>query len=376
MTGPPAVPYWRALAIPALLAVTGTLEYVFEDLGASPAKSLPYLYLMIGALAVGLRFPFAGPVAALSILTAEAFAVNVHVVVDPVSTLLIALYCMFILAARNDERRAVVGGVAGLSSIAVVATTTPSNPLWVFFVSALLLAVWGFGLVYGRRERHAIDLEVRTERVEADAAAAVSLERARIAREIHDIVSHSVSVIVLQARGGRRALGGDGPDARHAFDSIEAAGEEALVELRRLLGVIRQDGTPPALAPQPGLADLESLVQQVCDAGVPVTVEVTGVPSSLAPGLDLTAYRVVQEGLTNMLKHSRAETATVVVRFCADAVTLEIADNGDGARSKSSRGRGLAGMQERVTLYGGTMQSTDPPEGGHLLRVRLPLAQT
>ena len=169
---------------------------------------------------------------------------------------------MFIVARVTMNGRAIVGGVAGLSSIAVVATTTPSNPLWVFFVSAMLVAVWGVGLVYGRRERHTTDVEARSERVEADAAAALSVERARNAREIHDIVSHSVSVIVLQARGGRRALGGDGHDTRQAFDSIETAGEQALAELRRLLGVIREDGTPPALAPQPGLAGLESLVNR------------------------------------------------------------------------------------------------------------------
>ncbi len=242
-----------------------------------------------------------------------------------------------------------------------------------------MLVAWASGLVYARRGREARRLERRGEQLAADYAAesarALTAERARIAREIHDIVAHNVSVIVLQARGGRRALRRSPVEARQAFDSIESAGQQALVELRRLLGIAAAEGEAPALAPQPGLCNLDALVQGVRDAGLPVTVRIEGRPVELPAGVDLAAYRLIQEGLTNSLKHAGDARATVVVRYQETAVELELGDDGRGTVGSSGAGRGLVGMRERVSLYGGSMQSGDRPGGGYVITARLPVKE-
>jgi signal transduction histidine kinase len=229
------------------------------------------------------------------------------------------------------------------------------------------------GLTAELRER---TIELEHEREER-ARLAVLEERSRMARELHDVIAHSVSVIVVQAAAERRALPPGAESTGAALDQIERTGREALVELRRLLGVLRRsDDGAPARAPQPGLAVLDELVAQVRDAGLAVEVRVEGSPAELPAGVDLSAYRIVQEALTNTLKHADAHRAEVVLRFGAGELELDVRDDGRGVNGGPAipgGGHGLAGMRERAQLYGGELAAgrrLDSP--GFEVRARIP----
>jgi signal transduction histidine kinase len=228
-----------------------------------------------------------------------------------------------------------------------------------------------------RRRGRVTDLESRAAQLEREreekAQLAVSEERARIARELHDIVAHGVSVIVAQARAGPH-LTDDPERANGVFRAIESSGREALVELRRLLGILRSDDQQLAIGPQPGLTSLTSLVEQVRASGLPVDLRVEGEPVHLPAGVDLSAYRIVQEALTNVVKHAHATSAEVEVRYRPDALELAIVDDGRGAAvSTNGTGHGLIGMRERVALYGGKLDAGRRDGGGYSVRARLPL---
>jgi signal transduction histidine kinase len=228
-----------------------------------------------------------------------------------------------------------------------------------------------------RRRREIALLRDRASRLEREreerAATAVVQERGRIARELHDVVAHGVSVMVVQAQAGPRLLG-DAELARAAFRSIEASGREALVELRRLLGILRTGDEQLAIGPQPGLDSLDSLVEQVREAGLPVVLTIEGEQAPLPPGVDLSAYRIVQEALTNSLKHAGRAEAEIVIRYTASALELRIADNGAPPPANGNgTGHGLVGMRERVALYGGSLETGVVEQGGYEVRARLPL---
>src|SRR5438445_124084 len=238
------------------------------------------------------------------------------------------------------------------------------------------------GRVGGRGTRgagteQARELTARVEAAERERATAAERataeERARIARELHDVVAHSVSVMVVQASGVRRLLKDEQHREREALLSVEQIGRQALTEMRRMLGVMRSgEETPAALAPQPGLQHLDRLIAQVEEAGLPVTLRVEGDRPDISPGVDLSAYRIVQEGLTNALKHAKGARADVVVRYVESSVELEIADNGT-APVGDGNGHGLVGMRERVALYGGTLEAGPREGGGFVLRAELPV---
>lgn len=211
----------------------------------------------------------------------------------------------------------------------------------------------------GRRSREA------GEQARAD-------ERALIARELHDVVSHSVSVIAVQAQGVRRRLHADQVVEAERLRDIETAAREAMVELRRLLGTLRHGGGPAPLAPQPGLAQLSRLAERTADAGLPVELEIAGTPRALPAGVDLTAYRIVQEALTNALRHAGTATARVRVGYLPDELRLEIEDTGCGA-ADAPPGRGLIGMRERVALLGGDLEVADADGGGFRVAARIPM---
>jgi signal transduction histidine kinase len=213
---------------------------------------------------------------------------------------------------------------------------------------------------------------------DAEAQLAMAEERRRIAREMHDVVAHSVSVMVVQAGGARRIIDRDPDRAAHAAAQIEFAGRAALIEMRRLLGLLHAgEGEAGALAPQPSLAELDTLVERSRAAGLPVEVRVLGERRPLPAGIDLAAYRIVQEALTNTLKHAGTTPTEVHLRWGEDELELEILDRGGAgtARNGSGGGHGLVGMAERVRLYGGELEAGPRPAGGFRVRARLPLEE-
>jgi signal transduction histidine kinase len=233
------------------------------------------------------------------------------------------------------------------------------------------------GWTLHKRRVQAVRLEDRAARLEIEreekARAAVAEERARISRELHDVVAHSVSVMVVQAQAAQRLTDAERTDLRRALGSIETTGRQALVEMRRLLGVLRRTDADLSLAPQPGLDDLDELIGQVREAGLPVELRTEGEPEALPPGVDLSAYRIVQEALTNTLKHAGPAHARVTIRYRNDEVEVEVTDNGAGTGKGEGSGQGLIGMRERVAIYGGVFESGRQDGGGYLVRARLPL---
>jgi signal transduction histidine kinase len=214
-------------------------------------------------------------------------------------------------------------------------------------------------------------VRIRRERTEEDRRRAVADERARIARELHDMVTHNVSVMVVQAAAGNDVFDEHPDQARAALQAVEETGRRALGELRRLLDVVADDGDA-GYDPQPGLRRLDDLVASVRAAGLGVDLTVEGTPQQLSPALELSAFRIVQEALTNVLKHARASRASVRVRYARDALELEVADDGVGAATTDG-GRGLVGMRERVALFGGEIAAGARPGGGFAVRARMPL---
>jgi signal transduction histidine kinase len=202
----------------------------------------------------------------------------------------------------------------------------------------------------------------------------VAEERARIARELHDIVAHAVSVMVLQVGAVRHKLPDTLAEDRDALNGVERAGRTALAEMRRLLAAMRREGDEAELLPQPGLDGLDSLLEEIGRAGLPVELHVDGEPFPLPRGIDLSAYRIVQEGLTNALKHARATRADVSVDYQPNALRLEIRDDGVGTATSDGLGHGLVGIRERVKIFGGEMKAETVNGGGFVLSTRLPLS--
>jgi signal transduction histidine kinase len=285
--------------------------------------------------------------------------------------------------ARYEESRRVLTGIAiGLAGMLLLVATTPNfqKSEELFLEAFLWSSAWLLGRAIRLGERRARELGMRAERLEREreeqARAAVIDERARIARELHDVVAHGVSVMVVQAGAARSMLPEEDDATRAQLQSIEGIGRQALTEMRHMLEMLRDDAEL-ALEPLPGIGQLDALVAAARDANLPVEVRIDGEPHPLPPGIDLTAYRIVQEALTNAIKHAGPATAHVTVRYCADALELEVSDDGAGAPSANGNGagHGLIGMRERTALYGGELRVGPRDDGaGYLVRVRLPVA--
>ncbi|MBV9278608.1 MAG: sensor histidine kinase [Chloroflexi bacterium] len=243
----------------------------------------------------------------------------------------------------------------------------------------ILFPFWLIGMAMGARQLRAELFEDRAARLEREQEQATQLalatERSRIARELHDVVAHSVSVMLVQAGAARHVLTSSPDEARDALLAVEASGREAMAELRNLLGLLNQDGAGVDLTPQPGMAQLDALVQRVRDAGLPVELRIEGAPITLPVGLDLTAYRIVQEALTNSLKYSALARTEVILEYRDGDLKLEILDDGPGGAAPADRGagRGLVGMRERVAVYGGRLEAGPRLGRGYAVRAWLPL---
>jgi signal transduction histidine kinase len=362
-----------------LLAVLGTVEYVALQ---TPhlLRALAFLYAATGVLLAGRRYPLGAPVLSLTILAAFSL-VDAGAATTPNSPLFLTMFCLFTIAAFSSERRAVFGGVAALGCLVVVVVRIPHPDVGgVIVLVLLMLLAWGAGRLAALRARLAQELRTQQQRAAAERAAearrAVDIERSRIARELHDIVAHHISVIVVQAQGGRRSIDVQPEDARQAFRSIETMGAEAMTEMRQLLGVLRGEPGQVPLAPASSVRRLDALVDQLQDSGQQVALTVEGDPLDLPPGLDLAAYRVVQEALTNVVKHTQQSRAEVTITYAASRLGLRVADSGparDPSTETSGYAHGLLGMRERVALYGGTLQAGEGAAGGFVVDVTLPI---
>jgi signal transduction histidine kinase len=324
------------------------------------------------------RFPFGAPVAVAVLVAATSFK-DPGFVNDDFVMYLTGIAVAFLFGMLRERMQAVTG-LAALQGVNGIVSHNIANQgvggfVWTLVIFSIAWIV-GFGLSHKFREgEEAKERALRAERArEEEARAAVAEERARIARELHDVVGHAVSVMTVQAAGVRRLLRPEQEREREALLVVEETGREALAEMRRLVGVLRHPEEAPALAPQPSLGSIDKLVEQAREAGLPVELQVQGDPVELPAGVDLTAYRLVQEGLTNAIKHARAKHAQVLVRYDDGQVELTVSDDGTGDGGGEKGGHGLVGMRERVAVYGGQLEAGPLPEGGFALKARLPIS--
>jgi signal transduction histidine kinase len=290
---------------------------------------------------------------------------------------------VYTVAAYEDRLRSLVG--LGLLAFGMTWYWTfraepfdPTTPVW---IGILGLLSWGLGEYVKTRRAYTAEVEALAQRLDRartlEARQAAWQERARLARELHDVIGHTVNVMVIQAGAGRRTLASDRGLAERAFQTIESTGREALEELDRLLGILRtEEDDEPELPPQPGLEQLRTLAGRFEDAGLPVEIAIEGDEVSLPRSLDQSAYRIIQEALTNALRHAGGTIAHVAVRYRTDRLELEVANDGHGNRRPPDRtggGRGLIGIQERVALFGGDLEAGPSAGGGFVVRCEFPL---
>ena len=373
--------YWFELLIGAL-AVAAMLELVIgRNSSGAPGTTLwfsvPAVAVIVLPLFARRRIPFGAPAAYWLLATALTF-VDGLLVPSMESLFPVGLASAFLLGNLRDSRQAWTGLAIVVAGITTVIYNIPGHANAELLIIPVDFAIsWAAGFALRARAEQADAAEVRAAQAErereAAARVAVAEERSRIARELHDIVAHAVSVMVLQVGAVRHKL----PDAlaedRDALRGVERAGRTALAEMRRLLAAMRRDGDDVEFTPQPGLDGLDSLLKEVGRAGLPVELHVDGEPFPLPREVDLSAYRIVQEGLTNALKHARATDVDVTVRYRSDELEIEVRDNGRGSSTSDGLGHGLVGVRERVKIYGGEMTAGTATEGGFVRSTRLPV---
>ena len=325
------------------------------------------------------RFPLGAP-AAFWLVAAGLSLVDGRLVTVPRGVYFLGITAAYLLGNLSDAVKARLGLAVVLGSAALIVYHDPEAANGEFvFVPLLFGVAWLAGYFLREREREAEAAELRAAQAERDretaARIAVAEERARIARELHDIVAHAVSVMVLQVGAVRHQLPDAQAEDREALRGVEQAGRTALAEMRRLLAAMRREGDEAELVPQPGLDRLDSLLDEVGRAGLPVELHVEGEPFPLPRGVDLSAYRIVQEGLTNALKHARASAADVTLRYRQDELGIEVRDDGLGTATTDGLGHGLVGVRERVKIYGGEMSAGTTNGSGFVLSTRLPIVE-
>jgi signal transduction histidine kinase len=372
-------PRARDMILVAVLLIGSVVEVLTSD--------LPRWVVLPAALAAGaLLWRRSAPTLTAAVVVTSATLVAVLAAPTQGSftgfvAMVIALYSV----GAHEPRRsglyvlvaAIVGiAVAGLATNALIGGVNAGD--WIPIGVWLSLA-WALGTEVRRNRIQNEQLRVLAQQLadERDARAreAVSLERSRLARELHDVVAHNVSLMAVQAEGAGRVLQGDQPQVRAALAAIATTGRDTIDELRRLLGILRADEAEAQLAPQPGLADLAPLLDRVRGSGLAVDLTVTGDPIALPAGAQLSAFRIVQEALTNTLKHADASHVAVDLRYSPGAVEVRVADNGHPAGLGAGTGQGLVGLRERVALYGGSL-TAGQDTNGYTVRALLPIGTT
>ncbi|MDF2741569.1 MAG: two-component system sensor kinase [Actinomycetia bacterium] len=396
-----------AVALPLLFLPSENFERLYATGFRDPG---PLAVLLTLCQTVPVTWRRRAPYAVLAVTTAAAI-LHLALGFKPTFAEAAMVVSLYTVAAHRPRRQALAAALAfaaamvGYGLIAEARYPSPFQDSLQAWVLTFIQVAAAFFLGDAQKRRlgymaklEALNLQLAEEQ-ELRSRWAVAAERSRIARELHDVVAHSVSVMVVQAGAARRTVAASPGQAATALGQIESTGRQALVELRRLLGLLRDDdgqATDAALAPQPSLANLESLAAAAREAGLPVEVTVEGEPRPLPAGVDLSAYRIVQEALTNSLKHAGPARARVRVCYGREAVEVQVTDDGRGEPPvagesglvvvtldrggvlevpdrSSGDGHGLIGMRERVALFGGTMEAGADPGGGYRVAARLPL---
>jgi signal transduction histidine kinase len=358
----------------ALTVVIVTQAQVWTHADHPHANLAGMALLSAGALLFRRYAPFVAPLVAAA--GAIAFTLlDAGGAYDTSTMFFVLLLAAWAAGSVRDPRQATIGIGAVLAAGWSVLLRAPGIPwteaLWFSFP---LVGVFALSVALARRAEQVRRAEARAQRSEEEARAAVEEERSRITRELHDVLAHSVSVMTVQASAVRRLLKPEQEREREALLTVEETGRQALAEMRRMVGIMRSEHEVAALAPQPGLGTLPQLVEQVRQSGLPVELSVEGRPVALPAGVDLSAYRIVQEALTNALKHAGPAHAWVSVRYAADDVEIEVENDGESESAGDGAGHGLVGMRERVALCGGELHSGPRPGGGFKISARLPVA--
>jgi signal transduction histidine kinase len=365
------------LALAGLLAAFGLAELWLVHVGP---KSIAVPATVVAALALSFRrtAPLLTVAMILGAIAAESLlGVSLQ---KPDAPLLMALVAVYTAGAYLPLWEAVAGLALGIAGIGASFAGSSTNGHSDFaFTSVVVTAGWLVGRgMHGRVTQAAVLVE-RTQRLEQEAeaerAAAVAEERRRIARDLHDVIAHSVSVMVVQAGAAEDVFERDPAAVLEPIRAVQETGRGALVEISRLLGLLREDGAELGLAPQPRLEDLPELVAQAEAAGLPVELRIEGTPRPLPLGVDLSVYRIAQEALTNARKHSADSQACVLLCYSKDAIELAVENDGVAVTNGHRGGHGLIGMRERVAVFGGTLDAGPRPDGGFRVIARLPVRQ-
>lgn len=376
----------------AALLFAGPLATAGFGVYSAPSVVLAVVASVIMPVAVAFRRTHPAP-SAIVVYTSALIHFVAGVPVIPTDILIfVSLYSVTVYGPTWARRAGLAGALVGclLQGLALLflygvgePSDVVSTVLSVGFLSAVVLAVWALALVRRARVERLRTLAERARRLEVErdqqAQIATAAERARIAREMHDVVAHSLAVVISQADGGRYAAPGDPAAAERALTTIAETGRSALGDLRRILGVLRDEDDTVALAPQPTEHDLQTLLTPLRHAGLDVTLQHTGTPRTVPAPIGLGIYRIVQESLTNVLKHAGpAASAEVMLHWHPDHLDLMVSDtgspgSGSDSASAGAHGHGLVGMAERATMLGGTLQAGPQPAGGWLVRARIPV---
>jgi signal transduction histidine kinase len=374
---------WRIGRIPPLAAdsllaaalfAIGLYETFTTTLAGSEGLRALAIALVTLPVAFRRRFTLAAVLVSVSGLVLEGVTMDA---MNSLAELLAGLVMAYSAPRYLPLERAMLTVPAFVAGVGAHRLASPGSGIAdLLFDIAFVSGAWTLGYAARAREQRNAELQHRTTRLEADRARAAeeaaSAERLRIAGELHDIVAHALGVVAVQAGAAEQVLDADPERARATLGEIRATVREAVVEMRRLLGVLRA-GEEERLTPQPSLAQLDELVERVRGTGLGVELVVEGRARPLPPGVELSAYRIVQEGLTNVVRHAGASRAAVAVRYGEETVDVEVRDDGTGPSGNGAVGHGLVGVRERVALHGGRLEAGPLAAGGYGLRATLPL---